>query len=102
METTIGRIIFNNYLPEGLPYFNEAIGKKGLGKLVADCFDKLGKEPTSLLADNLKDIGFRFATKSGVTISQEDMVVPEVKDGIIDSSSEVVKQINDQYSKVYL
>lgn len=98
-ETTIGRLIFNNFIPDGLPYYNYNVGKKQLSAIVAECFEKLGEEPTAILADNLKDIGFRFATKSGLSIGQDDMVVPQEKHKVIDESSEVVKQINNHYWK---
>lgn len=99
IETTTGRLIFNSFLPDGLPYYNENVGKKKLGNIVRECFDTLGTEKTAILADSLKDTGFRFATKSGISISQADMVVPEEKEKIIDDASEVVKQIQNQYWK---
>ena len=98
-ETTVGRMIFNSFLPKGLPFANENIGKKQLGDLVSDCFEKLGEKPTSILVDNLKHIGFKFATKSGISIAQEDMTVPKIKEKIIEDASEVVKQINNQFWK---
>jgi DNA-directed RNA polymerase subunit beta' len=98
-ETTVGRLIFNSFVPDGLPYYNDNIGKKQLSNIVTECFELLGNAKTTTLADNLKDIGFKFATKSGISFSQEDMVVPEKKDGIIDDASETVKQINNQYWK---
>ncbi len=99
IETTVGRLIFNSFLPKGLPYLNENIGKKQLSELVTDCFELLGNEKTVILVDNLKDIGFKFATKSGLSFSQEDMVVPKEKEKIIEDASEIVKQINNQYWK---
>lgn len=99
IETTIGRLIFNSYLPDGLPFVNENVGKKQLGNLVRDCFDSLGKEKTAVLADNLKDIGFKFATVSGVSFSQADMIIPKEKEQIMDNASEAVKQIQNQYWK---
>ncbi|MBI2634439.1 DNA-directed RNA polymerase subunit beta', partial [Candidatus Peregrinibacteria bacterium] len=98
-ETTVGRLILNSYMPEELPYYNEAIGKKQLGNIVSECFEKLGTRATAMVADHLKNIGFRFATKSGITISQSDMVIPVEKEKIIEEASEVVKQINNQYWK---
>ncbi len=99
LETTIGRLIFNSFLPEGLPYYNENIGKKKLSDIVTECFEKLGSSKTAMLADNLKDIGFKFATKSGISISQADMIVPKEKERIIEEASETVKQINNQFWK---
>jgi DNA-directed RNA polymerase subunit beta' len=99
LDTTVGRLIFNSFVPEGLPYMNENVGKKQLSSLVSNCFEKLGTDKTALLADNMKYLGFKFATKSGISIGQDDMVVPESKKKIIEDASEVVKQINNQYWK---
>jgi DNA-directed RNA polymerase subunit beta' len=98
-ETTVGRLIFNTFIPDGLPYYNENIGKKQLSYIVAECFERLSIETTALLADNLKYIGFKFATKSGITISQADMIVPKEKGKTIDNASEVVTKINNQFWK---
>lgn len=98
-ETTVGRLIFNSFLPEGLPYYNDNMGKKQLSNIVTECFELLGNVKTTILADNLKDIGFKFATKSGISFSQEDMVVPQKKNDIIAEASETVKQINNQFWK---
>ncbi|MBI4235320.1 DNA-directed RNA polymerase subunit beta' [Candidatus Peregrinibacteria bacterium] len=98
-ETTVGRLIFNSYIPEGLAFYNVNIGKKQLSQIVTDCFENFGEEKTSVLVDSLKDMGFKFATKSGISIAQEDMVIPNAKEKIIEDSSEVVKQINNQFWK---
>jgi DNA-directed RNA polymerase subunit beta' len=99
IETTLGRLILNSFIPDGLEYYNDNIGKKKLGDIVAECFEKLGLEKTAILADNLKDIGFKFATKSGISFSQADMIVPKEKTKIIEDASETVKQINNQFWK---
>ncbi|MFA5821398.1 MAG: DNA-directed RNA polymerase subunit beta', partial [Candidatus Gracilibacteria bacterium] len=98
-ETTVGRLIFNSQVPEEMPFENQAMGKKQLSNLVSECFEKSGIKKTAILVDNLKDIGFRFATRSGITISQADMMVPKEKDKIVEESSEVVRQINNQFWK---
>jgi len=99
VETTVGRLIFNSFTPDGLPFYNENVGKKKLGAIVRECFDLLGEEPTTMLADHLKHIGFKFATKSGVSIAQDDMKIPEAKEKIIEDASEIVKKIQNQYWK---
>ncbi|MBI5754287.1 DNA-directed RNA polymerase subunit beta' [Candidatus Peregrinibacteria bacterium] len=99
IETTLGRLIFNSFVPKELPYCNENIGKKKLSEIVTDCFENLGIEPTALLVDNMKDLGFKFATRSGISFSQADMIVPKEKEKIIEEASEVVKQINNQFWK---
>ncbi|MBI2464039.1 DNA-directed RNA polymerase subunit beta' [Candidatus Peregrinibacteria bacterium] len=97
LETSMGRLIFNNILPEPLRYKNETIGKKALRDLISDCFDLAGKDETTKLSDRIKDLGFYYATKSGLSISAYDMVVPEDKGKIIEEASETVKEINNKY-----
>jgi DNA-directed RNA polymerase subunit beta' len=99
MESTLGRFILNSFLPEGLPFYNQNIGKKQLGQIVSDCFERLGRDKTAPLVDNLKYLGFKFATKSGITIAQADMIIPKAKEKAIEDASETVKQINNQYWK---
>ncbi|MCA9373808.1 DNA-directed RNA polymerase subunit beta', partial [Candidatus Peregrinibacteria bacterium] len=98
-ETTIGRIIFNSLLPKEIGFLNETIDKKKLGRLVGDCFEKCGNAVTSRVADELKRIGFLFATRSGLSIGQDDMVIPGEKDKIIDDASEAIKKIQDFFNK---
>jgi len=99
IETTVGRMIFNHAVPEGLPYVNETMKKKSLSSLISDSYNKYGNEVTSKFADEIKRIGFKFATKSGLSIGAEDMIVPDAKAKIIDESSEVVKKITNQYKQ---
>jgi len=99
IDTTVGRLIFNSSLPKGLPYYNQNMGKKDLSNLVTESFEKLGKAATTILVDNLKQMGFRFATQSGVSIAQDDMVVPKKKEEIINKASDKVKEISNQYWK---
>jgi len=97
IETTVGRLIFNSFIPEGLPYVNETMKKKSLSTLISDSYLKYGNQVTAKLADEIKRLGFKFATKSGLSIGAEDMIVPEKKVGIIDEASEVVKKITEKY-----
>lgn len=98
-ETTLGRLIFNSFLPEDFGYINEAVGKKQLTEIIADSFTRYGKKVTAYLADELKRIGFLFATRSGLSIAASDMIIPEEKTTIIDDASEGVKKITDFYEK---
>lgn len=101
-ETTVGRIIFNSFLSEELGYINNTIGKKDLTQIVADTFTKCGEKITAALADDLKRIGFLFATKSGLSIASADMIIPPEKDGIIDKASQAVQTITNFYSKGFI
>ena len=99
IETTVGRLIFNSIIPNLLPFYNETVGKKKLGQIVAECFEKHGTKRTARLGDDLKRYGFKFATISGLSIASADMIVPEKKVEIVDEASEMVKKINNQYWK---
>ena len=99
LETTAGRVLFNMQLPEELPFINGQLRKKGLQNLVAFSFMKMGHEPTVNLLDNLKEIGFEYATRSGLSLSSDDMVIPESKQGQLDQAHNDVDQVEDQRRK---
>ncbi len=99
IETTVGRLIFNSFLPKEIGFLNKAMDKKELTELIALSYNVCGSETTARMADEIKRIGFKFATKSGLTIAATDMVVPKEKEKIIDEASEVIKKINSQYWK---
>ncbi|MFC1655587.1 DNA-directed RNA polymerase subunit beta' [Patescibacteria group bacterium] len=99
VETTVGRLIFNSFIPDKLDFLNDTMTKKKLSALIIDCFVQTDTETTAKLADQIKRIGFKFATKSGLSIAASDMTVPKAKTKIIDDSSEVVKKITGQYKQ---
>ncbi|PKL36293.1 DNA-directed RNA polymerase subunit beta' [Candidatus Peregrinibacteria bacterium HGW-Peregrinibacteria-1] len=99
IETTVGRLIFNSYLPEGLSFINENMDKNELSELVTSCYELLGEKATAHLVDNLKHIGFKFATKSGISIGQDDMIIPDDKEKIVEETSAIVKEIGNYYWK---
>jgi DNA-directed RNA polymerase subunit beta' len=99
IETTVGRLIFNSFLPKEIGFLNKTMAKKELTELTALSYTLCGKEATARMADEIKRIGFKFATKSGLTIAVQDMVVPKEKEKIIEEASEVIKKINNQYWK---
>jgi DNA-directed RNA polymerase subunit beta' len=96
--TTVGRIIFNEALPENAPFMNQVITKKDVSNLVDDCFKnpKIGHHKTVILLDNLMKMGFTYATKSGLSISLNDMVIPSGKPEIIKIAQKQVKEIEKQ------
>ena len=99
IETTVGRLIFNSIIPDKLPFYNETVGKKKLSQIVRDSFEVYGNKRTARLGDDLKRYGFKFATKSGLSIAAADMIVPPQKAEIVDEASETVKKINNQFWK---
>lgn len=97
IETTVGRLIFNCLIPKELGFLNKAMDKKELSELVSSSYNHCSEEVTAGLADEIKRIGFKFATKSGLSVAATDMVVPKEKEKIIEEASEVIKKINRQY-----
>jgi DNA-directed RNA polymerase subunit beta' len=99
VETTVGRAIFNQIMPDELRFVNEVLDKGRLKDLVAKCYNKLGLEATSELVDRIKAIGFKFATRSGVTIAVSDLTVPEAKSAIVEQISDQVREVDRQYRR---
>ncbi len=99
LETTVGRGLFNEVLPQELRFKNHVMDKKALKALIADCYQLLGQESTADLVDRIKDIGFRFATVSGLTIAIDDLTIPEDKERILGEASSKVGEIERQYRR---
>ncbi|MCL5407665.1 MAG: DNA-directed RNA polymerase subunit beta' [Patescibacteria group bacterium] len=97
METSIGRILFNNILPDGVSYQNVAMDSKTLKKLITGVFDRFGTDVTAELVDKIKKIGFDYAGLSGMTISVADIIIPSSKDGILKAGDKVLDEIDNQY-----
>ena len=96
-ETTIGRLLFNNVLPEDYPFINHEMNNKKMKALVDDLIQKYGIGAIPEIMDRIKDFGFKYATISGVTWSIEDVRVPQNKYDIIKEAEEKIKTIKDQY-----
>jgi len=99
IKTSVGRIIFNDVLPPELGFYNEAIDKSSLKQIVTDCYKLLSNEDTAAVLDNIKQLGFRYATKSGTTIAMGDIQVPQSKPKLIEEAGERVAIIENQYNK---
>ena len=97
IETTVGRIIFDEVVPNELPYQNQVMDKKTLKELVTLCYDKLDKEQTAELADQIKRLGFIFATRSGITIAVDELGAPPEKPALIAAADQQVQEIREQY-----
>jgi DNA-directed RNA polymerase subunit beta' len=98
-ETTAGRALLSEILPKGLPFsnINKALKKKEISKLINVSFRKCGLKETVVFADKLLQAGFRLATKAGISICIDDMLVPEEKHAIISRAQKEVKEIEQQY-----
>ncbi len=99
IRTTVGRIIFNRALPEELSFVNDLLDRKGVDQVVARCYKHLGREKTAVTVDNIKDLGFRFATRSGITIAISDINVPEKKAEILERTTNEVEKAEFQYRR---
>ena len=98
-ETTAGRALLSEILPKGMPFsaLNKALKKKEISKLINVSFRKCGLKDTVVFADKLLQSGFRLATKAGISICIDDMLVPPEKQDIIDRAQKEVKEIEQQY-----
>jgi len=99
VTTTVGRCLFNRVLPEELRFINEPLDKGALQDLIGVCYRQMGTEVTTQVADRIKDIGFEYATRSGVTIAISDLTVPSEKTAIMDETERSVAEINRQYRR---
>lgn len=98
IDTTVGRVVFNDRLTrEGLPFVNGTMKKKGLQSLVNFAHLRLGHNQTVALLDDLKSLGFLYATKAGISIGIDDMVTPSSKPQIIEDARTEVDKLQQQY-----
>ncbi|OLC14115.1 MAG: DNA-directed RNA polymerase subunit beta' [Candidatus Rokubacteria bacterium 13_1_40CM_69_27] len=97
IETTVGRTLFNEIVPEPLRFVNQELKKKEVTALVARCYNALGNEATVQFLDELKDLGFRYATLSGLSIGIDDMHIPSSKERHIVEARRQVNEVEQQY-----
>jgi DNA-directed RNA polymerase subunit beta' len=99
LESTLGRALFNDALPADYPFVNFEVGKKQLGSIVNDLAERYTKVEVARALDNLKDLGFHWATRSGVTVSIEDVVTPPRKAEILESFEAQAKKVQQQFER---
>ncbi|MGI8836834.1 MAG: DNA-directed RNA polymerase subunit beta' [Pyrinomonadaceae bacterium] len=97
INTTVGRVIFNDSIPAGLPFINGTLKKKGLQSLVNYSHIRLGHEMTVKMLDDLKSLGFLYATKAGISIGIDDLVTPDAKKGLVGKAEKDVIAVEQQY-----
>jgi len=97
LDTTIGQVLFNSVLPPQIGFINRQVDKPSLKALVARCYQLLGNEATAQMLDNIKHLGFHYATQSGITIAMDDIKVPLEKPHILAKGDERISQIERQY-----
>jgi DNA-directed RNA polymerase subunit beta' len=99
IETTFGRVEFNERLPKGFGFVNMELNKKNVGQIVTCCYKRFGHDTTIKLLDSLKELGFEYATLGGISISIDDLEIPEEKKECIAEAKAEVAKVEDQYRK---
>ncbi len=99
LETTPGRVIFNQIVPKELNFYNKTFDKKELAALVADVHRAMGNYHTAYFLDQLKKMGFDFATRAGITVSMSDMLIPLEKERLVNEARDKVREIQEQYNR---
>ena len=101
VETTVGRVLLREILPSEIPFsfINKVLNKKELATLVDQCYRFAGNKKTVILADQLKDLGFHYATQAGISICIDDMVIPPRKAELLQRANQEVLEIENQYKE---
>jgi DNA-directed RNA polymerase subunit beta' len=101
VDTTTGRALLREIVPDKIKFdeINKVMDKRQLADIIDICYRRAGNKETVLLADKLKDLGYRYATKAGISICIDDMLIPEKKEKFIQSAYEQVKEIQKQYNE---
>jgi DNA-directed RNA polymerase subunit beta' len=99
MDTTVGRVILNDVLPKEMPFINGLLKKKGDAQLVQYCYLKFGLQTTVQMLDEVKKLGFLYATRAGISIGIDDMVVPEDKGNLVREAERQVIEVQQQYQE---
>ena len=100
IDTTVGRALLSTIVPKGIPFAlaNRPLTKKTISALLNACYRRLGLKETVIFADQLMYTGFKYATKSGISIGIDDLVIPEQKQGLIEAAEREVEEIENQYA----
>jgi len=99
VETTVGRVVFNSMLPQGMFYYNEPMRSSALASVISDCYETLGRKATIDLLDDMNQMGFRMATRSGLSFATDDLITPPNKTKIISGAEKNVLRILKLYQR---
>ena len=97
VRTTIGRLIFSDILPDGMPFYNCPLGKKGAARVIDDTYARLGRPATIALLDSMKEAGFKASTTSGLSFGITDLRIPASKQRLIDETQKKVDRVERSY-----
>jgi DNA-directed RNA polymerase subunit beta' len=92
ITTTVGRVLFDDILPKGMPYYNLALKKKNISRVITDCHKLLGKQATIAILDDVKALGFKASTLAGLSFGKNDMRMPHRKAAILERAQKEVEQ----------
>ncbi len=98
IETTVGRVIFNQHVPAEVGFVNALLTKKSLREIIGDIIKITNVPKTAKFLDDIKQLGFRTAFRGGLSFNINDLVIPELKQELVDSASEEVKEVWDNYN----
>ena len=99
VETTTGRVIFNQILPKGFRFVNDILDKRSVSEIISECYKQFGHSAVIELLDNIKDLGFEYATLGGISIAVGDLKIPGRKQECIDEANNELNKVEDQYRK---
>ncbi len=99
VRTTVGRVIFNDILHPKMAFYDLPLGSKYLSRIIADCYQKLGRRETIALLDRMKVIGFRESTRSGLSFAASDLRTPENKDAVLKEKDKEVEKVRKQFER---
>ncbi len=99
IDTTVGRVLFNSILPNGMPFYNHPMRSSDLAKVISDCYQILGRRATIDLLDELNRLGFRESTRSGLSFGTDDLITPSAKPRIIGEAEKEVVKRNKLYQR---
>jgi DNA-directed RNA polymerase subunit beta' len=99
VRTTVGRVMFNDILHPEMAFYDLSLGSKYLSRIIADCYQLLGRRETIALLDRMKDTGFRESTKSGLSFATSDLRTPEVKEAVLKEKDKEVEKLRKQYER---
>ncbi len=99
LETTVGRVLLNRVLPPNMQFINRELDKGGIKDLIAELYEVCGEETTTEVADAIKDIGFKYATRSGYTLAVSDITIPPEKPQIIESALQEQEAVERDYRR---
>ena len=102
VETTVGRVILNQYTPKNFPFINTLITKKALRDIIGDVFKKCGVDVTAKFLDDIKDLGYLKAFEGGLSFNLEDVIIPVEKDALLKEGYEQVEEVMNNYNMGFI